>query len=427
MISRPSSPRLVGALGLCALLAVACQDEPAPAPTPQAVSAAPSAAGQDTQAEDAPAPGAGRRPTFQKAPAPEPSPAPRRPWRWVVDGRGEALSQRSLTVGQTAAKIDCQVESSLEPREIAVACERTSAEGHPMGSFRHELEPDFVDQVALASDGRHLLIAHHSRISSGGRLIALGLGLGRPFGGVVWQTQLEALGPVVHSKYRNDIQLEVRGDRVLVHGEESSGAYLEVRRVADGELVAHRRVDPARAQMRWPEGLAIAPRQGGHSSAMGTYEGQDAMIRLDHRASRLTLENTRGEPVWSVRLERVLASMHQVRLLQHRERVFVLDYGAEQPEGPQLSAHRLSDGHQLWSTQPSLLGGQPRVVGAALLPLGDGVVVHSQLDSLGDPNALRQSFAIDADGRLRAVRVEPVDPSTKLDFVDKARQVFHTR
>ena len=57
----------------------------------------------------------------------------------------------------------------------------------------------------------------------------------------LWKTALKGLGPIDHSKYRNDVRLEVLDDdTVQVFGKESSGRYVEVVDRGTGKTVGHK-------------------------------------------------------------------------------------------------------------------------------------------------------------------------------------------
>ena len=80
-----------------------------------------------------------------------------------------------------------------------------------------------------------VIYANFSMISSGCELRAYDLEKREE----IWRSRLDGLGPVDHSKYRNRINMELRNDRVVVFGNESSGQYIESRDIKTGELIAH--------------------------------------------------------------------------------------------------------------------------------------------------------------------------------------------
>lgn len=57
----------------------------------------------------------------------------------------------------------------------------------------------------------------------------------------LWKCDLKGLGGIDHSKYRNEVRLEVLDDDTLrVFGKESAGRYMEIISRADGKTVGHR-------------------------------------------------------------------------------------------------------------------------------------------------------------------------------------------
>ena len=51
----------------------------------------------------------------------------------------------------------------------------------------------------------------------------------------IWRKPLQGIGMIGHSKYRNRINLEMRGKEVVIYGNESGGQYVEVLNVKTGE------------------------------------------------------------------------------------------------------------------------------------------------------------------------------------------------
>lgn len=57
----------------------------------------------------------------------------------------------------------------------------------------------------------------------------------------LWKSDLKGLGPISHSKYRNDVRLEVLDDDTLrVFGKESAGKYVEVVHRGNGKTLGHK-------------------------------------------------------------------------------------------------------------------------------------------------------------------------------------------
>jgi hypothetical protein len=57
----------------------------------------------------------------------------------------------------------------------------------------------------------------------------------------LWKCDLKGLGPIEHSKYRNEVRMEVLDDSTLrVFGKESSGRYVEIVDRHSGKTVGHK-------------------------------------------------------------------------------------------------------------------------------------------------------------------------------------------
>jgi hypothetical protein len=94
------------------------------------------------------------------------------------------------------------------------------------------------DEVVFARRSNVLYVAEHGPISSGCSVVAVDL----DSGAILWNTHLEGIGPIDHSKYRNRVNIELDGQGVVVFGNESSGCYVEVLNVRTGEQVAHKKL-----------------------------------------------------------------------------------------------------------------------------------------------------------------------------------------
>ncbi len=86
--------------------------------------------------------------------------------------------------------------------------------------------------------GNWLLVAEYEPNSDGCRLVGVDLTAGQ----VRWRTDLLAVGPIDHSKYRNQVIVgRFDPDHVLVRGKESAGRYVEIVDVGTGRTVGHKR------------------------------------------------------------------------------------------------------------------------------------------------------------------------------------------
>ncbi len=100
-----------------------------------------------------------------------------------------------------------------------------------------QLDPEFVGNVALLLISDTLYVARYCTISSGARLLAFGADNGKQR----WSTWLQAMGPVAHSEYFNEVQLREQHGHVVVYGNESQGRYVEVVDPATGRTLSNRR------------------------------------------------------------------------------------------------------------------------------------------------------------------------------------------
>lgn len=104
---------------------------------------------------------------------------------------------------------------------------------------------DVVYSLNASSSARFLEregILYHAayhRSSTGCAVVALDLKARRQ----LWETHLEGVGPVDHSKYSNDVRIEPLLDETLaVYGKESAGSYVEIVDMKTGKIVGHRKV-----------------------------------------------------------------------------------------------------------------------------------------------------------------------------------------
>jgi hypothetical protein len=159
-------------------------------------------------------------------------------WRWSHYGpeaikRG-AHEQRSQELGDATISL----EVGVKPERIVVKSRVQGGKGLERWSYTLE-DALFVTGAALmvtpalrlqgstphlGGDGELVVLAVYPRISSGCTLIALDA----ETGALRWRSALTALGPVDHSKYRNDVQLAMFEGKIVVYGYEASGRYIEI-------------------------------------------------------------------------------------------------------------------------------------------------------------------------------------------------------
>jgi hypothetical protein len=95
----------------------------------------------------------------------------------------------------------------------------------------HAEEPSYFE------DGGIFYYADYSTGSYGCKLVAYDLQAGKE----IWRTQLKAIGPVNHSKYRNQVWIEPLDEvTVIVFGNEAYGKYIEIVDRTTGKTVGHK-------------------------------------------------------------------------------------------------------------------------------------------------------------------------------------------
>jgi len=92
-----------------------------------------------------------------------------------------------------------------------------------------------VNSVFRIQEDR-LYYARFSYSGTGGSVVAVDLTTGKE----LWDSPLQALGPIEHSAYRNLMNLDANLEVVWVRGNETMGRYFEYKDVTTGKTVGHR-------------------------------------------------------------------------------------------------------------------------------------------------------------------------------------------
>lgn len=148
--------------------------------------------------------------------ASEPTASTDVPWSWADEDRQEI--ERTETAG------DCTWTGTMDSSKLTCP------------QFRIHLG-DWSDAAAISKVDDVLYVAWFHPIASGTRVEAYAAD-----GRRIWRQGLWGCGPVSHSKYRNEVRLEVTSTGVTVFGRESSCKYVEVLDPATGEARGHRDV-----------------------------------------------------------------------------------------------------------------------------------------------------------------------------------------
>jgi len=131
---------------------------------------------------------------------------------------------------QTGDKYDVTLSGDhRKPGEVTIVIARDQATVYQWMGHAHS-----VFQIV----GDRLYYADYSIQGTGGAIVAVDLTTGK----IVWREQLQALGPIEHSKYFNRMNLQADAYSVRVTGNESAGRYIEVKETAAGHTVANHKL-----------------------------------------------------------------------------------------------------------------------------------------------------------------------------------------
>ncbi|MFO0822681.1 MAG: hypothetical protein U0792_06105 [Gemmataceae bacterium] len=97
---------------------------------------------------------------------------------------------------------------------------------------------------AFVLNGDTLYFADFSAISTGCKIVSYDLATGKK----IRETQLEGLGPIAHTKYRNTVVMSVEKHStvkdafvLVITSQEAAGAYIEVIDLVTGKQLAHKK------------------------------------------------------------------------------------------------------------------------------------------------------------------------------------------
>lgn len=171
-------------------------------------------------------------------------------WRW---DRGDGKWSDSLAKRQALTSD----QGTYELRYLAPAPAGESQKDERFGivhldpggklRWQAELGKHFVGTGAMVRAGEVIHATHHSAISSGASVSAIDATTGQ----VRWTVALAGLGPISHSQYLNETQIEVDGRGLVIYGNEAQGAYTEVLDPATGKQLGLSRPDPRFVGLTW--------------------------------------------------------------------------------------------------------------------------------------------------------------------------------
>jgi outer membrane protein assembly factor BamB len=121
------------------------------------------------------------------------------------------------------------------PEDGTVELRRLDAAGRTQ--WCQSYGPTPADSAALLLHDGMLYAALYSDAATGGQVVALDVDSGAQR----WTAHLQAMGPLHHSKYRNQIQLRLLDGRLAVFGDEAAGRYIEVLDPSSGRRLGYRK------------------------------------------------------------------------------------------------------------------------------------------------------------------------------------------
>ncbi|MCH9684842.1 MAG: PQQ-binding-like beta-propeller repeat protein [Deltaproteobacteria bacterium] len=314
-------------------------------------------------------------------------------WRW---DRGASGWSQSLAGRTTVEVADGRVElRTLRapgiPHDTDGRFGLVSLDGEGAVRWQASLGEPFVPAGVVTGDGQRVYAVTHSAIASGASAAAVDLGTGI----VLWTRPLRGLGPIDHSQYRNETQIELDDRGLVVYGDESSGRYTEVLDPSSGEPRSLTFPDPRLAALEWdgkpsdaPFDLSETPSQLAHGTA------RYVLTEPGHAGGSATLERLDGtRSLWSTTI-RSEGSCGRAAMRIVQGQLWVAHYCA------------VASGVELLSVDPDAgeITGSARVRGL-------GSIAHSEYFNeveLGERHGHVVVRGREAAGRY----IEVIDPST---------------
>jgi hypothetical protein len=91
-------------------------------------------------------------------------------------------------------------------------------------------------ETVFAGRDNIIYYADFSQAASGCSVIAYDLKAKKQ----LWKTTLKGLGPIAHTRYRNQVTLDIKDDAVHVLGNEAAGKYVEYLDLKNGKTAGHK-------------------------------------------------------------------------------------------------------------------------------------------------------------------------------------------
>ncbi|MCY1054204.1 PQQ-binding-like beta-propeller repeat protein [Nannocystis sp. SCPEA4] len=215
-------------------------------------------------------------------------------WRWDRgDGKwGDSLAKRqTLTTDQGTDELRylAPAPAGESQKDGRFGIVHLDPDGKLL--WQAELGKHFVGSGAMVRAGELVYATHHSAISSGASVSAIDAATGQ----VRWTVALAGLGPVSHSQYLNETEIELDARGLVIYGNETQGAYTEVLDPATGKQLGLSRPDPRFVGLTW-EGkspgepfAAPGPAELAVGSTRYVFTEPAGLARIDGRETVWTL------------------------------------------------------------------------------------------------------------------------------------------
>lgn len=151
-------------------------------------------------------------------------------WHWD-DTASSGVRDRAMLPAEEGDSFVFTAGVSDKPMEL----KRARAAGDPI--WRRRLQGIEANSAALLRGADQLYGAFYVDSAPGGHVIALDPTSGE----TLWAVRLEGIGPILHSKYSNRVQLRFINGWLVVFGDESGGKYIEVLEPKTGRLLSNKR------------------------------------------------------------------------------------------------------------------------------------------------------------------------------------------
>ncbi len=286
-------------------------------------------------------------------------------WQWTDVGATDQINPIEITAGA----LRCRFGHDAKAGSDALECR--NAQGQRIWGY--DRTTTWAGGAAMIADDKLLYVAQFDRIASGCTVVAYQLNSGA----IAWHRPLIGLGPIVHSKYRNHVQLQLIGSNLRVFGWETSGRYIEDVQRSTGYVVAtglvdknNRRIDavvpsaaapptiaPTSSTQPPPPGAAqtlafeFPSTTARFNKAVAASDGQrSCTLQLDRDSDRTKLHctNNKQRSAWGIDLAAQVFPGGALAI--HGNTVLVARFCAI-ASGTEIEAYDLAAGTFLWRTR----------------------------------------------------------------------------